>query len=36
VDILRKKKSILEKGAQLLLEREKLEGADLKALMEGA
>jgi cell division protease FtsH len=34
VDILRKKKGILEKGAQLLLEREKLEGADLKALME--
>jgi cell division protease FtsH len=36
VDILRKKKGILEKGAQLLLEREKIDGAELKALMESS
>jgi cell division protease FtsH len=36
VDILRKNKGILEKGAQLLLEKEKIDGAELKALMEAA
>ncbi|MCX5846628.1 MAG: ATP-dependent zinc metalloprotease FtsH [Deltaproteobacteria bacterium] len=34
LDILRSKKDILQKGAQLLLEKEKIEGAELKALME--
>ena len=32
-DILKSKQEILNKGAKLLLEKEKLEGADLKALM---
>jgi ATP-dependent Zn protease len=36
VDILRKNKNILEKGAQLLLEKEKIDGAELKALMESS
>jgi cell division protease FtsH len=36
VDILRKNKGILEKGAQLLLEKEKIDGAELKALMESS
>jgi cell division protease FtsH len=34
LDILRSKKDILQKGAQLLLDKEKIEGAELKALME--
>ena len=35
LEILRAKKSVLEKGAQLLLEKEKLEGPDLQALGAG-
>jgi cell division protease FtsH len=35
LEILRSKKDILQKGAELLLEKEKLEGSELKALMEG-
>jgi cell division protease FtsH len=35
VEILRSKKSILEKGAELLLEKEKIEGPELKALVAG-
>jgi cell division protease FtsH len=31
--ILRGKKDILQKGAELLLEKEKIEGAEIKALM---
>jgi cell division protease FtsH len=34
LDILRNKKDILQKGARLLLDKEKIEGAELKALME--
>jgi cell division protease FtsH len=34
LDILRSKKDILQKGALLLLDKEKIEGAELKALME--
>jgi cell division protease FtsH len=34
LDILRSKKDILQKGAELLLEKEKMEGSDLKALMD--
>jgi cell division protease FtsH len=33
LEILRKKQKILEKGADLLLEKEKIEGSALKALM---
>jgi cell division protease FtsH len=32
--ILREKKNVLEKGAELLLEKEKIDGEELKALME--
>ncbi len=35
LEILRSKKDILQKGAELLLEKEKIEGTELKALMEG-
>ena len=35
LEILKSKKDILQKGAELLLEKEKIEGAELKALMEG-
>lgn len=35
VEILKSKKSILEKGAELLLEKEKIEGPELKALGAG-
>jgi len=34
-EILRDKKGVLLKGAELLLEKEKIDGAELKALMEG-
>ncbi|HEX7534777.1 MAG TPA: cell division protein FtsH, partial [Syntrophales bacterium] len=34
LEILISKKEILQKGAELLLEKEKIEGAELKALME--
>jgi len=34
LEILRSKKDILQKGAELLLEKEKIEGTELKALME--
>ena len=34
LDILKSKKDILQKGAELLLEKEKIEGAEIKALME--
>ncbi|MGA2332245.1 MAG: ATP-dependent zinc metalloprotease FtsH [Syntrophales bacterium] len=34
LEILTSKKDILQKGAELLLEKEKIEGAELKALME--
>jgi cell division protease FtsH len=34
-DILRSRKNILEKGAELLLEKEKIEGPELKALVAG-
>ena len=34
LQILNSRKSVLEKGAELLLEREKVEGSELKALME--
>jgi len=34
LEILRSKKGILQKGAELLLEKEKIEGAEIKALME--
>jgi cell division protease FtsH len=34
LDILRNKKDILQKGAQLLLEREKIDGAEIQALMD--
>ena len=33
LDILKSKKDILEKGAQLLLEKEKIDGEEIKALM---
>jgi cell division protease FtsH len=33
VDILREKKEVMDKGAELLLEKEKIDGEDLKALM---
>jgi cell division protease FtsH len=33
LEILRSKKDILQKGAEMLLEREKIEGAEIKALM---
>ena len=33
IEILRKKKDVLKKGAQLLLEKEKIDGEELKALM---
>ena len=33
VEILKSKKSILVKGAELLLEKEKMEGPELKALI---
>ncbi len=33
LEILRSKKDILQKGAELLLEKEKIEGAEIKALM---
>ena len=35
LEILKSKKGILQKGAELLLAKEKMEGAELKALMEG-
>jgi cell division protease FtsH len=35
LDILKNKKDILQKGAERLLEKEKIEGSELKALMEG-
>ena len=35
LEILKSKKDILQKGAELLLEKEKIEGAELKALMDG-
>jgi len=34
LEILRSRKDILQKGAELLLEKEKIEGTELKALME--
>jgi cell division protease FtsH len=34
LEILRSKKDILQKGAELLLEKEKIEGSELKALMD--
>jgi cell division protease FtsH len=34
LEILREKKDVLEKGAQLLLEKEKIDGEALKALMD--
>ena len=34
-DILIHRKDVLEKGAKLLLEQEKIEGEDIKALMIG-
>lgn len=34
LEILKSKKDILQKGAELLLEKEKIEGAEIKALME--
>lgn len=34
-DILTRRKDVLEKGAKLLLEKEKIESKDLKALMIG-
>jgi cell division protease FtsH len=34
LEILRSKKDILQKGAELLLEKEKIDGTELKALME--
>jgi cell division protease FtsH len=33
LEILRQKREFLNKGAELLLEKEKIEGAELKALM---
>jgi len=33
LEILKEKRTVLEKGAQLLLEKEKIEGEELKALM---
>jgi cell division protease FtsH len=33
LDIIREKKAVLDKGAQLLLDKEKIEGGELKALM---
>jgi cell division protease FtsH len=33
MEILKSKRSILEKGAELLLEKEKMEGSELKALL---
>jgi cell division protease FtsH len=33
LDILKSKQDILEKGAQLLLEKEKIDGEEIKALM---
>jgi len=35
LEILKSKKDILQKGAELLLEKEKIEGAELKAMMDG-
>jgi cell division protease FtsH len=35
IEILKSKKSILEKGTALLLEKEKIEGPELKALVAG-
>jgi ATP-dependent Zn protease len=35
LEILKTKKDILQKGAELLLEKEKIEGTELKALMDG-
>ncbi|HYA13091.1 MAG TPA: hypothetical protein VEF33_02010, partial [Syntrophales bacterium] len=34
LEILKDKKDILQKGARLLLEKEKIEGAEIKTLME--
>jgi cell division protease FtsH len=34
LELLKKKRNILEKGAQLLLEKEKIEGAELRALID--
>jgi len=34
LQILKSRKSVLEKGAEMLLEKEKIEGSELKALME--
>jgi len=34
--ILRENQDVMEKGARLLLQKEKIEGAELKAIMEGA
>jgi cell division protease FtsH len=34
LDILREKRSVLDKGAQLLLDKEKIEGEELNALMD--
>jgi cell division protease FtsH len=36
LQILREKKDLLDKGAKVLLEKEKMEGEELKALMEEA
>jgi len=36
LEILGEKKDILERGAKLLLEKEKIDGEELKALMEGS
>jgi cell division protease FtsH len=33
LDIIREKKAVLDKGAQLLLDKEKIEGVEIKALM---
>ena len=33
VDLLREKKDVMDKGAEVLLEKEKIEGEELKALM---
>ena len=33
VDILREKKDVMDKGAEVLLEKEKIDGEELKALM---
>ena len=34
LEILRQKREVLDKGAGLLLEKEKIEGTELKALMD--